>query len=160
MLTHQPSCVQDICHVQQQYNSLHNIHSNTPYRLSTACALHSFCVQDRPYLPCSVVIALEQPTAQLTLHAHQHALPTHEDYPSQCLPPPPMHANQQRQNGTRCRDGVKVLWCRSHLACLVFEGSIPTCACFRSENFCVTFVYAPAIHSCFLFCLTAVIYHY
>ena len=35
------------------------------------------------------------------------------------------------QNGTRCRDGVKVLWCRSHLVWLVFdfnfEGSIPTC---------------------------------
>ena len=24
------------------------------------------------------------------------------------------------QNGTRCRDGVKVLWCHSHLAWLVF----------------------------------------
>ena len=23
-------------------------------------------------------------------------------------------------NGTRCRDGVKVLWCRSHLVWLVF----------------------------------------
>ena len=42
------------------------------------------------------------------------------------------------QNGTRCRDGVKVLWCRSHLVWLVFEGSIPTCACFHSENFFVT----------------------
>ena len=39
------------------------------------------------------------------------------------------------QNGTRCRDGVNVLWCRSHLVWLVFEGSIPTCACFPSENF-------------------------
>ena len=42
------------------------------------------------------------------------------------------------QNGTRCRDGVNVLWCRSHLDRLVFERSIPTCACFRSENFFVT----------------------
>ena len=42
------------------------------------------------------------------------------------------------QNGTRCRDGVNVLWCRSHLVWLVFEGSIPTCAGFRSENFFVT----------------------
>ena len=39
------------------------------------------------------------------------------------------------QNGTRCRDGVNVLWCRSHLVWLVFEGSIPTCACFLLENF-------------------------
>ena len=26
------------------------------------------------------------------------------------------------QNGTRYRDGMKVLWCHSHLVCLVFEG--------------------------------------
>ena len=42
------------------------------------------------------------------------------------------------QNGTRCRDGVKLLWCHSHLVWLVFEGSIPTCACFHSENVFVT----------------------
>ena len=42
------------------------------------------------------------------------------------------------QNGTRCRDGVNVLWCRSHLVWLVFEGSIPTCACFHSQNFLVS----------------------
>ena len=45
------------------------------------------------------------------------------------------------QNGTRCRDGVNVLWCRSHLVWLVFEGSIPTCAGFHSENFFVTCIY-------------------
>ena len=44
------------------------------------------------------------------------------------------------QNDTRYRDGVNVLWCRSHLVWLVFEGSIPTCACFHSENFFVTFI--------------------
>ena len=44
-------------------------------------------------------------------------------------------------NGTRCRDGVKLLWCHSHLVWLVFEGSIPTCACFHSENFYVTLNY-------------------
>ena len=36
------------------------------------------------------------------------------------------------QNGTRCRDGVKLLWCHSHLVWLVFVGSIPTRACFHS----------------------------
>ena len=41
-------------------------------------------------------------------------------------------------NVTRCRDGVKSLWCHSHLVWLVFEGSIPTCACLHSENFFVT----------------------
>ena len=29
----------------------------------------------------------------------------------------------------RCRDGVKVLWFHSHPVWLVYEGSIPTCAC-------------------------------
>ena len=51
------------------------------------------------------------------------------------------------QNGTRCRDGVNVLWCRFHLVWLVFEGSIPTCAGFHSENFFVT------CSCCFFFCL-------
>ena len=32
----------------------------------------------------------------------------------------------------------KVLWCHPHLVWLVFEGSIPTCACFHSENLFVT----------------------
>ena len=41
-------------------------------------------------------------------------------------------------NGTRCRDGVKVLWCHFHLVSLIFQGFIPTCACFHSENFFVT----------------------
>ena len=49
------------------------------------------------------------------------------------------------QNGTRCRDGVKVLWCHSHLVWLVFKASIPTCACFPSENiltcFCCIFIF-------------------
>ena len=41
---------------------------------------------------------------------------------------------------TRCRDGVNVLCCCFHLVWLVFEGSIPTCTCFHSENFFVTCV--------------------
>ena len=50
------------------------------------------------------------------------------------------------QNGTRCRDDVNVLWCHSHLVWLVFEGSIPTCACFHLENFFVT------CSCCFFYC--------
>ena len=42
---------------------------------------------------------------------------------------------------------MKVLWCRSHLVWLVFEGSIPACACFCSVNFFVTY------SCCFLVCL-------
>ena len=37
--------------------------------------------------------------------------------------------------GKMAQDGVKVLWCHSHLVWLVFEASIPTCTCFHSENF-------------------------
>ena len=32
----------------------------------------------------------------------------------------------------------KVLWCHPHLVWLIFGGSIPTRACFHSENFFVT----------------------
>ena len=44
------------------------------------------------------------------------------------------------QNGTRCRDGVKVLWCHSHLYIvrLVFEAYIPTCACFHEGKLFLT----------------------
>ena len=45
---------------------------------------------------------------------------------------------QSLQNGKRCRDGVNVLWYHSHLLWLVFEGCIPTCACFPLANFFVT----------------------
>ena len=38
----------------------------------------------------------------------------------------------------RCGDGV--LLCHPHLVWLVFEESIPTCACFHSENILVTFI--------------------
>ena len=73
-----------------------------------------------------------------TLHAHQHA--QHTAIPSP-LPSSTLLCTQLTntkpswQNGTRCRDGVNVLWCRSHLVRLVFERSIPTCACFPLENF-------------------------
>ena len=69
---------------------------------------------------------------------------THPAIPSQ-LPSITLLCSQRTntkhswQNDTRCRNGVNVLWCRSHLVWLVFEGSIPTCACFHSENFFVTF---------------------
>ena len=42
------------------------------------------------------------------------------------------------QNGTKCRDGVKVLWCHSHLVRLVFEASIPTCTCFHEGKLFLT----------------------
>ena len=60
---------------------------------------------------------------------------THPAIPSQ-LPSTTLLCTQlantkhSRQNSTRCRDGVNVLWCHSHLVWLILEGSIPTCACF------------------------------
>ena len=82
------------------------------------------------------------------IHAHQHALRTQQ---SSQLPSTALLCTQLTntkhswQNGTRCRDGVNALWCHSHFVWLVFEGSIPTCTCFHSENFFVTCVY---MHVC------------
>ena len=51
------------------------------------------------------------------------------------LPMDKTYQTQSIENGTRCRDGVNVLWCHSNLVWLVFESSIPTCACFHLEFF-------------------------
>ena len=72
------------------------------------------------------------------LHAHQHALHSSQLPSTTLLCTQLTNTKHSWQNGTRCRDGVNVLWCRSHLVWLVFEGSIPTCACFHLENFFVT----------------------
>ena len=52
------------------------------------------------------------------------------------------------QNGTRCTDGVKVLWCHSRLIWLIFESSIPTCTCFHSETFCDLFLLLSSWYCC------------
>ena len=60
---------------------------------------------------------------------------------TQSTPPPPRISPclcKWWQNGTRCRDGVKVLWCHSHLVRLVFEASIPTCTCFHEGKLFLT----------------------
>ena len=44
-------------------------------------------------------------------------------------------------NGTRCRDGVKVLWCHSHLVWLFFLGFHPYMRLFSSKKlFCGLFL--------------------
>ena len=64
--------------------------------------------------------------------------------PSDTLPTafhnPAMHTTNKHMQSIvgKMGDGVNVLWCRSHLVWVVFEGSIPTCACFHSENVFVT----------------------
>ena len=74
---------------------------------------------------------------------------THSPCTSTCTPHPALHTplpsttflctqltntKHSRQNGTRCRDGVKLLWCHSHLVWLVIEGSIPML--FIQKTFC------------------------
>ena len=46
---------------------------------------------------------------------------------------------------------VEVLWWHSHLVCLVFEGTIPTCACLYLAKKFVTCVCC--FFFCFFFCL-------
>ena len=60
------------------------------------------------------------------MHINMHpALPTP-------LPSTTLLYSQQTQGivGKMAQDVRKVLWCHSHLVCLVFEGSIPTCTWF------------------------------
>ena len=73
----------------------------------------------------------------LSMHINMHYTPSTTHHTA--FHNPPQHTTNKhkaylckwQQNGTRCRDGVKVLWCHSHLYSLVgFEGSIPTCTCF------------------------------
>ena len=66
--------IQDTCHIQQQCNDMTYSPTCHTCRLSTSCALHSFCIQDWPL-------------NLLSMHAHQHALHT-QHYPTPCLPSP------------------------------------------------------------------------
>ena len=47
-----------VCHVQPQFIKVHNT-THTANRPSTAHALHSFCIQDKPYLLCPVTMKLQ-----------------------------------------------------------------------------------------------------
>ena len=86
------------------------------------------------------------PTHSINEHGTQSTCTAHPAIPSQ-LPSTTLLCTQLTntkhswQNGTRCRDGVNVLWCCSNLVWLVFEGSIPTCTCFHLENFFLTCEY-------------------
>ena len=131
LCTRQPVC--DMFNSNK--SSQHNSHFNMPYKLSNAHGLHSFCIQDRPDLPCSVVIKLQPPTTGL-LHVHQHALHTHAalSMHSTAFHNSPMCTNNKHK--AQLAKWHKM--CHSHLVWLVFEGSIPACTCFYSENVLVT----------------------
>ena len=83
---------------------------------STAKSLHSFriCIQD-----------------DHIFHAQQKlgcSYPQRDFSTSTCFMHPSSTTHLTRHSQlTKCRDGVKVLWCHSHLVWLVFEGSIPIC---------------------------------
>ena len=51
-------------------------------------------------------------------------------------------------NGTRCRDGVKVLWCHSHLVWLVFRVPSLHALVFIQKTFCDLFL----LFFCLLYC--------
>ena len=116
------------------------------YRPKTAHALQSFCIQARQTLSAMLSIATTlyiSATHNITHSPCKSTCTTHPATPT-TLPSTTLLCTQQaylckwQQNGTRCRNGVKVLWCLYHLVWLVFEGSIPTCTCFPSGNFIVT----------------------
>ena len=118
LLTPQPSAYK----VSAMFSSNNITYTPTlPYRLSTACAL--FCIRDRPYLPCSIAIALQNTT-------HPPCTSTCTTHPCSTIPSQLSsttllwtqltNTKHSWQNGTRCRAGVKVLCCHSHLVCLVF----------------------------------------
>ena len=78
----------------------------------------------------------------LCIHPQHNTLSMHINMhytPSNTLPTafhnPPMHTTKKTsswQNGTRCRDGVNVLWCHSHLVQLDFEGKFHPYMCLFS----------------------------
>ena len=85
---------------------------------------------------------------QHTMHSNMHY--THSSTLPTTFLNPPMHTTNKHkhswQNGTRCRDGVNVLychshgvnvlWCRSHLVGWFLRvPSLPACTCFHSVNF-------------------------
>ena len=103
------------------------------------------------YQPCSVYSNYIASTHNITHSPCTSTCTTHPTILSQ-LPSTTLLCTQLTNSGTRCRDGVNVLQCRSHLVWLVFEGSIPTSACFHSEDFFVTCLMADSDKSCYYVC--------
>ena len=137
------------------HNTLH-AHQHAQHTPCTStCTTHSMHInmhntlhahQHAQHTPCTSTCTTHSMHINMhnTLHAHQHA--QHAQHAQHTAIPSPLPSStllctqltnikHSWQNGTRCRDGVNVLWCRSHLVRLVFERSIPTCACFPLENF-------------------------
>ena len=114
--------------------SQHNINSNIPYRPSTAHALHSFSIRQARQTIChaqysNYIAATHNITHSLCTSTCTIHLALTTPLPSTTLLCTELtitnHICVSRQNGTRCRDGVKVLWRHSHLIWLVFVGFHP-----------------------------------
>ena len=117
-----PTCVQDnTYHTRQPISAMLNSNKHTPtyHRLTILHPIHTF-LHTRWTIPATLssnkVATISNTTYSLytTTHAlHTHATAFHvQDNP--LLHTTNMHKHSW-QNGTRCRDGVKVLWCHSHL---------------------------------------------
>ena len=76
------------------------------YRLSTANALHNFCVE---HLLCLVV------THNMTSPSTSTCTTYYSPHCTTLLWAQITNRRHSWQNSTRCKDGVKVLWYRSHL---------------------------------------------
>ena len=120
------------CSAAIKFHSIH-LNSNIPHRPSIAqvCTV-SACTQDRPY--CHAQYSNYIAATHNITHSPSKRT-THPPIPTPLQKKHKSYLCKRWQNGTRCRDGVKVLWCHSHLVWLVFEASIPTCTCFHLENF-------------------------
>ena len=80
LLTHHPSCIQDACLPHSATIQYHYITYTLTCHTDSALLVHSTASAyktDHIYHAHAAAIALQQPTMQLTLHAH-HALHTHE----------------------------------------------------------------------------------
>ena len=141
-----------------QHCSLHSL-LNTRQFISAIFSSNKISQSNIPYRPssCTPHAVSAFKTDHICHGQHSNYIGathniTHSPCTSTCTPHPAIPTSQPSttllctqltntkhswQNATRCRDGVKLLWSHFHLVCLVFQGSIPACAC-HSENFFVT----------------------
>ena len=98
------------------------MHNYTPTRQTNTTAFHLYL----PCLPFSVAIKLHHNHSPCTSTCTTHP-------PLNCLPPPPPHTTNTRVKLAKWCGSVVVSY-HSHLLWLIFESSIPTCACFHSEQ--------------------------
>ena len=135
------------CSAAVKFHNITYTPCNIPYRPSTPKSLHTGKTDHMCHAQYSNYIVHCHPQYNsLTMHINLHYTPSNTHHTA--FHNPPLHTTNKHkaywskwwQNGTRCRDGVKVLWCHSHLVQLVFEDSIPTCTCF---HFCDLLTYSP-----------------